>query len=60
MPHTPKPCVATAARATAKWADLDLSTTDLTGLSWTQFEVVELGDTYDFGSCSCDRTQLTE
>ncbi len=46
---------------TAKWADVDLMPGDLTSLSWTDFEVPELGPRYVWGdSCSCDRTPITD
>jgi serine/threonine-protein kinase len=46
---------------TAKWRDVDLSARDLTGLHWSDFEVVELGTRYTFdSSCDCNRTPISE
>jgi len=43
----------------AKWAEVGLGPNDLVSLSWTDFEVVELGErfTWDDG-CSCERTPV--
>ena len=44
---------------TAKWSEVDLSAADLTGLAWTDFEVLDLGIVHDFSACSCTRTPIT-
>ena len=46
---------------THKWADVELTPNDLTGLEWTDFEVPELGTRYVWdNSCDCSRTPLSE
>jgi hypothetical protein len=46
---------------TAKWADLDFGPSDLTSLSWDDFEVPELGERYVWGdSCDCSRTPIED
>jgi len=45
----------------AKWAAVGFGPNDLTSLSWTDFEVVELGKRYSRDdSCSCRRTPIAE
>jgi serine/threonine-protein kinase len=46
---------------TAKWAEVGLGPGDLTSLSWTDFEVPELGERYAWDSgCDCQRTPIEE
>jgi len=39
----------------AKWADVDLGSNDLTSLEWSDFEVVEMGKRFNWSACSCKR-----
>jgi serine/threonine-protein kinase len=41
-----------------KWTEVGVSSSSLKGLSWNDFEVVELGTRYDFTD-SCSRTPIT-
>jgi serine/threonine-protein kinase len=49
---------ATDALTTHKWADVGVSASSLKGLSWNDFEVVELGTRYNYTS-NCSRTPIT-
>jgi serine/threonine-protein kinase len=45
---------------TAKWADVDLAPSDLTSLTWNDFEVPELGTRYTWdNACDCQRSPIT-
>lgn len=43
-----------------RWADVGLSARDLMGLSWNDFEVVELGARHDWTSGDCARAPITD
>ncbi len=43
---------------THTWAEVDLAPNDLTALSWSDFEVVELGARIDYTSGECTRTVI--
>ena len=43
-----------------KWAEVGLGPNDMTNLNWTDFEVVEMGQRFTWGSsCDCKRTPIT-
>jgi serine/threonine-protein kinase len=42
------------------WDEAELTPQDLKGLSWTDFEVVELGERIDYDSGSCEREPIAE
>lgn len=42
------------------WEDAGLGAQDLKGLSWNDFEVVELGPRFDYRNADCQRTPITE
>jgi serine/threonine-protein kinase len=44
---------------THKWSEVGVSSGSLKGLSWNDFEVVELGTRIDYRSGSCARTPIT-
>jgi hypothetical protein len=51
---------ATDALTASKWSDVGVNANSLTGLSWSDFEVVELGTRIDFDAGSCTRTPLKQ
>ena len=50
---------ATDALTTRKWSEVGVDPTSLKGLSWNDFEVVELGARTDWYSGSCSRTPIS-
>jgi serine/threonine-protein kinase len=51
---------ATDALTAHTWSSVGVGTSSLKGLSWNDFEVVELGARIDYGSGSCSRTPITQ
>ncbi len=49
---------ATDALTARKWSAVGVDSACLKGLSWSDFEVVELGTRIDWGSGSCSRTPI--
>lgn len=49
---------ATDALTTRRWREVGVDSASLKGLSWSDFEVVDLGTRIDWGSGSCSRTPI--
>jgi serine/threonine-protein kinase len=49
---------ATDALAAHKWTEVGVDSSSLKSLSWSDFEVVDLGARLDYGSGSCSRTPI--
>jgi hypothetical protein len=50
---------ATDALTAHKWSDLGVDAGSLKSLSWSDFEVVDLGARIDYRTGSCSRTPIT-